>query len=101
MRAGRFREDLFHRLNVVTLTLLPLRERREDVLPLAYAELRRLASAKGERPPKLGDAVSLAEIEREHIACVIGATKSLGEAASVLAIDPRTLERERRLYGLK
>jgi len=47
VRTGRFREDLFFRLNVVTLILPPLRERPEDILPLAKDYLARFARDQG------------------------------------------------------
>ena len=45
--AGRFREDLFYRLKVITITIPPLRERKEDILPLAQHFLERYRAPLG------------------------------------------------------
>jgi two-component system response regulator PilR (NtrC family) len=52
--AGRFRQDLYYRLNVIELRMPPLRERREDVGEIAAAMLARLAQRAGLSPaPRL------------------------------------------------
>jgi len=49
VRQGRFREDLYHRLNVLRIRIPPLRERREDIEPLANAFLARFSAEYGRR----------------------------------------------------
>ena len=47
VQQGRFRQDLFYRLNVIELQLPPLRARREDIAPLAAAILQRQSAVSG------------------------------------------------------
>ncbi|HEY6101080.1 MAG TPA: helix-turn-helix domain-containing protein, partial [Anaeromyxobacter sp.] len=54
---GRFREDLFYRLNVVNLRIPPLRERPEDVRVLARHFLDRFAERFGVAPLRVPDAL--------------------------------------------
>ena len=56
-------------------------------------------------PPKdlevrIGDMVPLEKIEENHIRQVLAATNSLEEAARVLGMDPVTLWRRRKKYGI-
>ena len=43
VQAGQFREDLYYRLNVVSIEMPPLRERKDDIVPLANTFIRRFA----------------------------------------------------------
>jgi DNA-binding NtrC family response regulator len=55
VREGRFREDLYYRLNVVTIRVPPLRQRREDILELAQFLLRRSAGRLKLQIPSLSE----------------------------------------------
>jgi DNA-binding NtrC family response regulator len=98
IRAGRFREDLFYRLNVVHLHVPPLRERREDLGDLIDAFLKEASFRNGKRPMQLspealsqmmayeypGNVRELKNlVERLAILCP-GPTISAAEAAELL-----------------
>ena len=51
VQAGRFRQDLFYRLNVIQIRVPPLRERMEDLGPICAALLERIARDAGQWPP--------------------------------------------------
>lgn len=159
VKEGRFREDLYYRLNVIAVTLPPLRERTRDVMRLAEACLAFYSAQCGKEPRRfsseavqglvryhwpgnlrelhnaveravilsaspvvgmgdlpesvaqagpvsstgcvsIGGRHSLEDLEAEHIRKVVESTPSLDQAAQVLGIDPATLYRKRKKFGL-
>jgi len=55
VKTGNFRNDLFFRLNVVEIRVPPLRERREDILPLTRGLVTSLSAELGRRVPSLSE----------------------------------------------
>ncbi|MES1207153.1 MAG: sigma-54 dependent transcriptional regulator [Pseudomonadota bacterium] len=62
---GKFREDLFFRLNVIELHIPPITERPDDIMPLAEHFLATLPGQDGSPPPRLGDAARAALLQHE------------------------------------
>ncbi len=94
VRAGRFREDLFYRLNVITIELPPLRDRAEDIPELAEFFLSRLAEDLG-RPGLRFSADALAVLRSYPFPGNVRQLQNIVERAATLAesdvLGPETL----------
>jgi len=59
VKAGQFREDLFYRLNVVGITIPPLRERKEDIIPIAMYYMNKFNQKFGRRFRRISEEAEL------------------------------------------
>ncbi len=85
---GRFREDLYYRLNVITIQMPPLRERTEDIMELALHFLMRSAQKCGKRITHI-DPEALAALERHRWPGNVRELENVVERAVVLAESDR------------
>jgi DNA-binding NtrC family response regulator len=60
VREGRFRSDVYYRIQGISLRVPPLRERRADIVPLVHHMVAQVSAIHGTRPPRLGRAVMAA-----------------------------------------
>lgn len=97
VRQGVFREDLFHRLNVIRLRLPPLRERREDIPVLARYFLQRSANELGIEAKRLSDA-ALARLTNFEFPGNVRQLENVCHWLSVMAptqvVEPKDLPQE-------
>ncbi len=97
VRQGVFREDLFHRLNVIRLRLPPLRERREDIPALARFFLQKSAKELGVEAKRITDA-ALARLMRFDFPGNVRQLENLCHWLTVMApaqvIEPKDLPPE-------
>ena len=95
--AGRFREDLYFRLSVFKVEVPPLRERREDVLPLAESLVSELCAELGRRPVVFS-AAARERLEHYPFPGNVRELRNVLERALVLESGP-TLELEALATG--
>lgn len=84
VESGRFRQDLFYRLNVIELKMPPLRECREDIGQISTAILARLAAQSG-NPPATLSAAALAALVRYDFPGNIRELENVLERATALS----------------
>jgi DNA-binding NtrC family response regulator len=82
----QFREDLYYRLNVVPITVPPLRERREDIVPLAYHFLAKYARRFG-RPVTRISPGALTLLQQYHWPGNVRELENIVERSVALAAD--------------
>ena len=85
---GTWREDLYHRLAVFPIRLPPLRERREDIVPLAKSLIARLSAAAGRSPPPHLDDDVVARLRSEPWPGNVRELRNVLERAMILADGP-------------
>ena len=85
--AGQFREDLYHRLNVIPINLPPLRERRDDIPVLARSFMRRYAAESKKRFIEIADD-ALAKLTDYHWPGNVRELANVIERAVVLGNGP-------------
>ncbi len=99
VEAGRFRRDLYYRLNVVDLTLPPLRECREDIPLIAAAILKRLAAQNGVPVPRISGS-ALDELMRYDFPGNVRELENILERALALSGAPELTREDLALHRI-
>ncbi|MGB1959088.1 MAG: sigma-54-dependent transcriptional regulator [Luminiphilus sp.] len=95
VRGGRFREDLYYRINVIDLTVPPLRNRRADIPLISAHILKKMPSNEGDRPLRLSDRAAARLMAHEFPGNIRELENILARAAALLeghVIDTADLE---------
>jgi transcriptional regulator with GAF, ATPase, and Fis domain len=87
VRNGRFREDLFYRLNVFPITIAPLRERREDIPDLAWTFIDEFSRRYGKHIESIASE-NLSELEQYSWPGNIRELRNVIERAMIVASSP-------------